>query len=130
MQPLFNRGQNIANLRIAKAQQEEALWQFRQSLLDAGNEVNNALAQWQTARERIRLDTEQVEQLTVTVRDTELLMEHSADTNYLQVLTARQSLLSAQLTVVSDRYDEIQGVIELYHALGGGGDEGNVHDNP
>ena len=130
VQPLFNRGQNIANLRIAKAQQEEALWQFRQSLLDAGNEVNNALAQWQTARERIRLDTEQVEQLTVTVRDTELLMEHSADTNYLQVLTARQSLLSAQLTVASNRYDEIQGVIELYHALGGGADEGNVHDNP
>lgn len=130
VQPLFNRGQNIANLRIAKAQQEEALWQFRQSLLDAGNEVNNALAQWQTARERIRLDTEQVEQLTVTVRDTELLMEHSADMNYLQVLTARQSLLSAQLTVASNRYDEIQGVIELYHALGGGADEGNVHDNP
>ena len=130
VQPLFNRGQNIANLRIAKAQQEEALWQFRQSLLDAGNEVNNALAQWQTARERIRLDTEQVEQLTVTVRDTELLMEHSADTNYLQVLTARQSLLSAQLTVASNRYDEIQGVIELYHALGGGADEENVHDNP
>lgn len=94
--------------------------QFRQSLLDAGNEVNNALAQWQTARERIRLDNGQVEQLTITLGDTELLMENSADTNYLQVLTARQSLLSAQLAVASDRYDEIQGVIELYHALGGG----------
>lgn len=120
VQPLFNRGQNLANLKIAKAQQEEAVLQFRQSLLDAGNEVNNALAQWQTARERIRLDNEQVEQLTITLGDTELLMENSADTNYLQVLTARQSLLSAQLAVASDRYDEIQGVIELYHALGGG----------
>lgn len=120
VQPLFNRGQNLANLKIAKAQQEEAVLQFRQSLLDAGNEVNNALAQWQTARERIRLDSGQVEQLTITLGDTELLMENSADTNYLQVLTARQSLLSAQLNVASDRYDEIQGVIELYHALGGG----------
>lgn len=120
VQPLFNRGQNLANLKIAKAQQEEAVLQFRQSLLDAGNEVNNALAQWQTARERIRLDNEQVEQLTITLGDTELLMENSADTNYLQVLTVRQSLLSAQLAVASDRYDEIQGVIELYHALGGG----------
>lgn len=120
VQPLFNRGQNLANLKIAKAQQEEAVLQFRQSLLDAGNEVNNALAQWQTARERIRLDSGQVEQLTITLGDTELLMENSADTNYLQVLTARQSLLSAQLAVASDRYDEIQGVIELYHALGGG----------
>ena len=61
-----------------------------------------------------------MEQLTITLGDTELLMENSADTNYLQVLTARQSLLSAQLAVASDRYDEIQGVIELYHALGGG----------
>ena len=120
VQPLFNRGQNLANLKIAKAQQEEAVLQFRQSLLDAGNEVNNALAQCQTARERIRLDNGQVEQLTITLGDTELLMENSADTNYLQVLTARQSLLSAQLAVASDRYDEIQGVIELYHALGGG----------
>lgn len=120
VQPLFNRGQNLANLKIAKAQQEEAVLQFRQSLLDAGNEVNNALAQWQTARERIRLDNGQVEQLTITLGDTELLMENSADTNYLQVLTAWQSLLSAQLAVASDRYDEIQGVIELYHALGGG----------
>ena len=120
VQPLFNRGQNVANLRIAKAQQEEAVLQFRQSLLDAGNEVNNALTRWQTARERIRLDNGQVEQLTITLGDTELLMENSADTNYLQVLTARQSLLSAQLNVASDRYDEIQGVIELYHALGGG----------
>ena len=74
VQLLFQRGENLANLKIAKAQQEEALWQFRQSLLDAGNEVNNALTQWQTAR----------------------------------------------LSAVQDKYDEAQGVIELYHALGGG----------
>ena len=61
-----------------------------------------------------------MEQLTITVQDTELLMEHSADTNYLQVLTARQSLLTARLSAVQDKYDEAQGVIELYHVLGGG----------
>ena len=120
VQPLFGRGQNIANLKIAKAQQQEALVQFRQSLLDAGNEVNDALLQCQTAREQLRLDSEQVLQLQTTVADTQLLMEHSSDVNYLQVLTARQSLLSAQLTVVQDRYNEIQGMIQLYHALGGG----------
>lgn len=52
-QPLFNKGKNIANLRIAKAQQEEALLAFQQSLLDAGAEVNNALTQWQTARQSL-----------------------------------------------------------------------------
>lgn len=119
VQPLFNRGQNIANLKIAKAQQQEALLAFKQSLLDAGQEVNNALTQWQTARERIRLENEQVKHLETTVSDTRLLMKYGT-INYLQVLTARQSLLSAQLNLASDRYNEIQGVINLYHALGGG----------
>ena len=54
MQPLFNKGTNIANLRQAKARQEEALLLFQQSLLDAGKEVNNALTRWQSAR--IRMD--------------------------------------------------------------------------
>lgn len=118
VQPLFNKGKNIANLQIAKAQQEEALLSFRQALLDAGNEVNNALVQWQTSREKAGLDAQQVERLTEVVHDTGLLMEHGT-VNYLQVLSARQSLLSAQLTLAADKYGEIQGVISLYHALGG-----------
>ena len=123
VQPLFNKGKNIANLQIAKAQQEEALLSFRQALLDAGNEVNNALVQWQTSREKAGLDTQQVERLAEVVHDTGLLMEHGT-VNYLQVLSARQSLLAAQLTLVADKYGEIQGVISLYHALGGGAEPG------
>lgn len=119
VQPLFNRGKNIANLRIAKAQQEEALLSFRQSLLDAGTDVNNALIQWQTARQRQQIDQQQILSLESTVRSSELLMQYSPQ-NYLGVLTARQTLLQAELTAVSDRFDEIQGVINLYHALGGG----------
>lgn len=119
VQPIFNRGKNIANLKIAKAQQEEALLTFQQSLLDAGAEVNNALVQWQSARERITLDERQTISLRSALRSSELLMRHSSQ-NYLEVLTARQSLLQAELNVASDRFDEIQGVINLYHALGGG----------
>lgn len=119
VQPIFNRGKNIANLKIAKAQQEEALLTFQQSLLDAGAEVNNALVQWQSARERITLDEQQTISLRSALRSSELLMQHSSQ-NYLEVLTARQSLLQAELNVASDRFDEIQGVINLYHALGGG----------
>lgn len=119
VQPLFNRGKNIANLRIAKAQREEALLSFRQSLLDAGTDVNNALIQWQTARQRQQIDQQQILSLESTVRSSELLMQYSSQ-NYLEVLTARQTLLQAELTAVSDRFDEIQGVINLYHALGGG----------
>lgn len=118
-QPLFNKGANIANLRIVKTQQEEATLLFQQSLLDAGKEVNDALVQWQTARERIVIGREQIATLQEAVRKTELLMRHSS-TNYLEVLTAQQSLLVAELTDAQDRFDEIQGVINLYHALGGG----------
>lgn len=119
VQPLFNRGENIANLKVAKAQQEEALLEFRQSLLDAGSDVNNSLAQWQGARKRLELSNNQVEALESAVRNAELLMRYGTQ-NYLEVLTARQSLLQAELTAVSDRFDEIAGVINLYHALGGG----------
>ena len=119
VQPLFQRGQLMANLKISKAQQEEALLQFQQTLLDAGAEVNNALSQWQTTRQKTVLDREQVEHLKDALRDTELLMEHGT-TNYLEVLTARQSLLAARLSLVSDRNAEIKSVITLYHALGGG----------
>lgn len=119
-QPLFQRGQNIANLRIAKARQEEALLSFRQSLLRAGNEVNDALAQWQTARSRLVIDAEQLDALHKAVRSTQQLMEHSTSASYLEVLTARQALLQAELTETNDRFDQIQGIINLYHALGGG----------
>lgn len=119
VQPLFMRGQNAAALKVAKAQQQEALLAFRQSLLDAGMEVNNALVQWQTARRRLTLDEQQIVSLRSAVRSSELLMRYSSQ-NYLEVLTARQTLLQAELSAVSDRFDEIQGVINLYHALGGG----------
>ena len=119
VQPLFNRGQNIANLKVAKARQEEVLLTFRQTLLNAGTEVNDALLQWQVARRRLDLDRQQIISLQSAVRSSELLMRHSSQ-NYLEVLTARQTLLDAELSAVSDRFEEIQGVINLYHALGGG----------
>ena len=118
MQPLFNKGTNIANLRQAKARQEEALLLFQQSLLDAGKEVNNALTRWQSARIRIDYVNQQIMTLQEAVRKTELLMQHTS-INYLEVLTARQRLLEAELTQAQDKFEEIQGGIDLYHAVGG-----------
>lgn len=120
VQPLFSRGRNVAGLRIAKAQQEEALVTFRQSLLKAGAEVNDALTRWQTARGRLAIDREQIEASDTAAGTTWQLMQNSGEATYLEVLTARQALLQAELTEVQDRFDEIQAVISLYHALGGG----------
>lgn len=117
--PLFNKGTNTANLRIARAQQEEAVLRFKQSLLDAGNEVNNALTEWQTADRRIKFDGEQIVDLEAATEKTRLLVQYTS-ANYLEVLTAQQSLLSARLTLAQDRIAKIQGIIHLYRALGGG----------
>ena len=119
--PLFNRGTNIANLKIAKARCQESVLAFEQSLLDAGNEVNDAVTEWQTADGRIRLDKQQISDLEAATEKTQLLVRYTS-ANYLETLTAQQLLLSARLTLVQDRIAKIQGIIHLYHALGGGKD--------
>lgn len=118
-QPLFARGQLVGQLKIARAQQEEAALAFQQTLLNAGSEVNNTLTAHQTARAKTALLDKQVASLQSALKSTGLLMEHGT-TTYLEVLTARQSLLNAQLTQTSNRFMEIQSLINLYQALGGG----------
>lgn len=118
-QPLFNKGANIAQLKIAKARQEEASLAFQQTLLAAGSEVNDALTQVQTARSKSIYYDKQVASLENAARSTRLLMQHG-NTTYLEVLTAQQTLLNAQLSQVANRLTEIQGIITLYQALGGG----------
>ena len=118
-QPIFGRGVNKARLQAAQAQYEQAAYLFRQSLLDAGVEVNNALTMWQTAKKRVELDKKQVLNLQAAVWNTQLLMKHG-NASYLEVLTAQKNLLQVELGEVSDRYDEFQSVVNLYHALGGG----------
>ena len=118
-QPLFNKGQIMAQYRIAKAQQEEASLSFQQALLNAGSEVNDALVACQTSKAKTLLFEKQIQSLEKALESTSLLMEHGT-TTYLEVLTARQSLLSAQLSQTANRFTEIQSVINLYQALGGG----------
>ncbi len=119
LQPIFNKGALTARLKISKSQQEQALLQYNQTILDAANEVNSSLLQWQTAKRRLELNREQVAELEKALRSAELLMKHS-NSNYLEVLTAQNTLLQAQLSGATDKYNEIQGVINLYRSLGGG----------
>ena len=118
-QPIFNRGALIANLKITKAQQEQARLNFQQTLLNAGAEVSNALYAYQTVGEKSQQRDMQVKALEDAVEATVGLMS-VGETTYLDVITAQQSLLSAQLTQVQDGYDYLQSVINLYQALGGG----------
>lgn len=119
MQPLYAKGVNKAALRKAEAAREIAAHEFRQSLLDAGVEVNNALIALETASAKMKIDQKQILNLQAAVWNTQLLMKHG-NANYLEVLSAQKNLLSSELSEVSDRYDEIRSIINLYHALGGG----------
>lgn len=121
-QPLFYRGANIARLKIAKAQQEEAKLAFQQTVLNAGSEVSNALSLYQTTSEKASARTLQVESAQKAAEYTKDLFQLGTST-YLEVLSAEQSLLSARLSQVSDSFDRMQAVVSLYQALGGGREE-------
>ncbi len=119
LQPIFNRGTLRAQLKISKSQQEQALLMFNQAVLDAGAEVNNALREWQSATERATYSVAQIELLEQAVAKTELLMNYGSST-YLEVLTAQMTLLQAQLSFTTEKFNQSQGVVNLYRALGGG----------
>ena len=118
VQPLFNKGQNRANLRIAKAQQEQALVTFNQALLVAGTELSDALTACRLSSERLALRQQEVAAAERAYEVIKEVMQNSS-TTYLEVLTAQQSLLQSRLTLTTDRFDLIQGRINLFKALGG-----------
>ena len=118
VQPLFNKGQNRANLRIAKARQEQALVAFNQALLVAGTELSDALTACRLSSERLALRQQEVAAAERAYEVSKEVMQNSS-TTYLEVLTAQQSLLQSRLTLTTDRFDLIQGRINLFKALGG-----------
>ncbi len=118
--PLLNKGAYKAQLKTAQAQQQEALYTFQNTLLTAGSEVSNALFAYQTALELQKARKEQLTSLTKAVDFTKDLMEYTQTYNYTDVLTSEQNLLSAQLSGVGDKLQELNAVVTLYQALGGG----------
>lgn len=118
-QPIFNNGRNIAQLRAARATQEQAALSYQQSILAAGVEVSDALYQLQSQHAVLMSRDQQVESLERALQTTRALMNLS-NVNYLEVISAQQQLLSAQLGRAADRLKLAQSVITLYKALGGG----------
>ncbi|MBO8466207.1 MAG: TolC family protein [Bacteroidetes bacterium] len=118
--PIFNHGQLRANLKVSKAEEEIARLNYRQALLNAGEEVNNALFAIQTNETMLEKHQAQCKDLEKALISTESLYRNSSGTSYLELLTAQQSLLSAQTSAINDRYALLQSVVTLYQALGGG----------
>ncbi len=119
-QPVFMRGQLKANLKIAKLTQEDLLGNYTQTVIDAGNQVNEALADYQATAEKQEYYHRQVVTLHDAFTGTHELMDNGK-ASYLEVLTAQETLLSAQLSEAMNMYNGTQALIALYIALGGGG---------
>ena len=119
-QPIFMRGALTANLKVSKLQYEQAFNTWQNAILQAGNEVSNALVNYNGYDANSKIESQRIEVLTKNVEDTQALYKSSSST-YLEVLTAQTQLLSAQLSKVTDDFNKMQAVVSLYTALGGGG---------
>ncbi|MDY9919052.1 MAG: TolC family protein [Proteiniphilum sp.] len=118
-QPIFNRGQLKGNLKIAKAQQEAALITFKNTVLRAGQEVSDILFSYESSVKKNSIRQEQINSTQKAVEYTKELLV-AGEANYTEVLTAEQNYLSAQLSEVSDKLEQLQYSVNLYRALGGG----------
>ena len=119
-QPIFNRGALTANLKVSQYQYEQAFNNWQNAVLKAGNEVSNALVNYTAYDDNSKLESERIAVLTKNVEDTKALYQ-SSGSSYLEVLTAQQQLLAAQINKVTDDFNKMQSVVSLYTALGGGG---------
>lgn len=120
VQPIFNNGFNKQRLSVAQALQEEYIATFKKTLLNAGQEVSNALYNYQAATDKMKLRSLQIGYLEKSVAYTKELLKYTANTNYTDVLTSEQSLLAAKLSNVSDKVQQLQAIVALYRSLGGG----------
>jgi len=118
--PIFQQGQNKQRLRVAEANQQEYLVTYKKTLLTAGQEVTNALFDYNAAVDKAAIRGQQIAYLQKSVDYTKELLKYTSNTNYTDVLTSEQSLLSAQLNSISDKLQQLQAVVTLYRSLGGG----------
>jgi multidrug efflux system outer membrane protein len=118
-QPIFNQGLNKQRLQVAKAQYEEYVLTFQQTVLGAGQEVSNALYSYQSAQSKMVTRNQQLEALKRSVDYTRLLLKGGYVT-YIDVLTSEEGYLSAQLSSVNDRLQQLTAIVSLYQSLGGG----------
>ncbi|QCE41349.1 efflux transporter outer membrane subunit [Psychroserpens sp. NJDZ02] len=118
-QPLFNKRALKTQKEVAIAQQEQALLQFKKTLLIAGTEVSNALFSYESETKKFQFRENEVEALRTAESNSEELLKNGYAT-YLDLLTARQSALSAELNIIDSKLQQLVSIVDLYEALGGG----------
>lgn len=119
VQPIFQHGQIVAGLKVAKMQYEKAYNTWQNTILKAGNEVSNALVQYNSSEEKSKIEEKQIAVLRQNVIDTKASYGLNS-TTYLEIISAQSNLLNAEISKVSDDFYKMQAVVNLYQALGGG----------
>jgi len=118
-QPIFNKRQNKTRLKVAKANQQRAYLAFEQSLLVAGNEVSNALASYENESTKLTMRENQLIALKKAANYSDELLQYGL-VNYLEVLIAKDQALNAEIALINTKFQQLNAVIQLYKALGGG----------
>ena len=118
-QPIFAQGKLKAGLRVTQDQYKQAYNKWQNSILTAGAEVSNALVGYSSANEKTKLIQRQIDVLKKNVEQTQLLYKQSSS-SYIEVITAQQGLLNAQIAQVQEQFAKLQAIVNLYYALGGG----------
>ncbi|RMA66110.1 efflux transporter outer membrane subunit [Ulvibacter antarcticus] len=118
-QPLLNQRSLKTQTEVALANQENSLLNFKKTLLVAGSEVSNALFSYEAETKKFEFRKNEVEALRTAEANSEELLKNGY-ANYLDLLTARQSALSAELNIIDSKLQQLSTVVTLYEALGGG----------
>jgi outer membrane protein, multidrug efflux system len=118
-QPVLNQRRIRTAYEVSVAEQEQALLDFRKTIITAGREVSDALSNFEAAEARMEVRTKELNAYELATSYSEELLNNGL-INYLEVLTARENTLNTQLQLINDRFNRLNAVVELYQALGGG----------
>jgi NodT family efflux transporter outer membrane factor (OMF) lipoprotein len=118
-QPIFNKRQIRTQYEVSQARQEQAYLDFRYAIINASKEVSDALYSYEAATEKIEVKQKEFEAYTLATDYSEELLNNGF-ANYLEVLNAQENALNSSLNLINARNYQLQSVVDLYEALGGG----------
>lgn len=118
-QPLLNGRQIKTQYEVSKARQEQALLNYRKTILIAGREVSDALYTFDTNEKKASMKQQEYEAYNQATTYSEELLKYGM-ANYLDVLMARANALNARLSVVNANLGKLDSIVQLYKAIGGG----------
>lgn len=118
-QPIFNGRKIRTQLEVSKARQEAALLDYKATIIQASREVSDALNTYASAGDKISLKRQEYQSYQQAINYSEELLNYGL-ANYLEVLTARENMLNAQLSLVNTQYSRLNSMVQLYRAIGGG----------